>query len=141
MAWCGYAYLVMGLHERALEVVLDAMKLDPLHPHSYDWILGQVYYFTRDYDRVITTLMGEALRNSLAHAFLVAAWAQLGRKDEASGALVTFIKERRQEFSSRNMEVGDDSIGELAGGYRMMWRHPADWEHFIDGLRKAGLAD
>jgi adenylate cyclase len=141
MAWCGYAYLVLGLHERALEVVLDAMKLDPLHPHSYDWILGQIYYFTRDYDKVVSILMGEALRNSLAHAFLVAAWGQLDRKDEAIGALKNFINERKREFDSRNISFGGDNIGELAGGYRMMWRLETDWEHFIDGLRKAGLPD
>jgi adenylate cyclase len=141
MAWCGYAYLVMGQHEKALEVVLEAMRLDPLHPHSYDWILGQVYYFTREYDKVISVLMGEALRNSLAHAFLVAAWGQQGHEVEAQAALATFIQQRKREFNSRGIEVGNDSIVDLAGGYRMAWRNADDWEHFIDGLRKAGLPD
>ena len=60
---------------------------------------------------------------------------------EASDALATFIRERRREFISRNIEVSVDSIGELAGGYRMMWRRETDWEHFVDGLRKAGLPE
>ena len=117
------------------------MRLDPLHPHSYDWILGQIYYFTKDYEKVIRVLMEEALRNSLAHAFLVCAYAQLGRDSEAKAALATFVRERHEEFAGRNILVEKDDIDALAGGYRKMWRREADWNHILTGLRKAGLPD
>ena len=45
MAWCGYAYLLMGNLERARSVVLEAIRLDPLHPPTMDWILGQIHFF------------------------------------------------------------------------------------------------
>jgi hypothetical protein len=110
-----------------------------LHPPALDWILGQVHFFAKRYDDVVQLLIGEALLNSLAHAFLVGAYAHLGRDREARAALDAFITQRRCEFNSRNIVVEGDTIDELAGSYRMMWRDKADWEHLADGLRKAGL--
>ena len=42
MAWCGYAFLLLGRHEKGREVVSEAMRLDPLPPPSIDWIMGQI---------------------------------------------------------------------------------------------------
>jgi TolB-like protein len=139
MAWCGYGFMLLGKHDKARDVVLEAMRLDPLHPPALDWILGQVHFFAKRYDDVVQLLIGEALLNSLAHAFLVGAYAHLGRDREARAALDAFITQRRCEFNSRNIVVEGDTIDELAGSYRMMWRDKADWEHLADGLRKAGL--
>jgi len=141
MAWCGYGFMLLGRHEKARDIVNEAMRLDPLHPPALDWILGQIHYFARRYEDVIQLLIGEALLNSLAHAFLVGAYAQLGRAREARAALGAFTKERRREFNSRNIAVDDDTIDVLAGSFRRMWRNDTDWEHLADGLRKAGLPD
>ncbi|HSF95056.1 MAG TPA: adenylate/guanylate cyclase domain-containing protein [Thermohalobaculum sp.] len=141
MAWCGYGFLLLGQHRKAQEVVLESLRLDPLHPPALDWILGQVHYFARNYEGTVQALLGEALLNSLAHAFLAAAYAQLGREDQARGALQGFIAARRREFDSRNIPAGGDSIAALAGSYRQMWRDRADWDHLVDGLRKAGLPE
>jgi TolB-like protein len=138
MAWCGYGFMLLGRHEKARDIVLEAMRLDPLHPPALDWILGQIHYFTQRYDRY---LIGEALLNSLAHAFLVGAYAHLGRDREARIALDAFVIERHREFSSRKIFVENDTIESLAGSYRKMWRNRADWEHLANGLRKAGLPD
>ncbi len=139
MAWCGYGFLLLGRHERARKVVLEAVHLDPLHPPALDWILGQVYFFMKQYDDVVRVLIGEALLNSLARAFLVAAYAHAGRRDEARSALVSFIKQRHEELNSRGIFVESDAISTLATGFKKMWRREADWEHLADGLRKAGL--
>jgi TolB-like protein len=141
MAWCGYGFMLLGRHERAREITLEAMRLDPLHPPALDWILGQIHYFARQYEDVIRLLIGEALLNSLAHAFLVGAYAQLGRNREARAALNAFIAERQREFESRGIAVESQTVSALAGSYRAMWRDAEDWEHLADGLRKAGLAD
>lgn len=61
--------------------------------------------------------------------------------NEAQTALKAFIKKRRQEFQSRNIVVESDNLKTLAGGYRSIWKRDEDWEHFVDGLRKAGLQD
>jgi TolB-like protein/Flp pilus assembly protein TadD len=139
MAWCGYGFLLLGRHEKARKVVLEAVRLDPLHPPALDWILGQVYFFKKQYDDVVRVLIGEALLNSLARAFLVAAYAHAGRRDEARSALVSFIKQRHEELNSRGIIVESDAISTLATGFKKMWRRESDWEHLADGLRKAGL--
>ncbi|MDI3336794.1 BTAD domain-containing putative transcriptional regulator [Defluviimonas aestuarii] len=141
MAWCGYAFLLLGQREKALEVVQEAIRLDPLHSPSIDWTLGQIRFFTGDYGAVVQVLIGEALLNSLAHAFLVSAYAHLGQTHEADAALSEFIRMRRREFASRDIIIQNDTVESLAGAYRPMWRNPGDWEHLAGGLRKAGLPD
>jgi tetratricopeptide (TPR) repeat protein len=141
MVWCGYALVMLGQPEKAQEMVLEAMRLDPLHPYSYEWVLGQAYYFGKRYEDANRVLKGEALSNSLGYGCLVGAYAYLGRIDEAHAALDSFLKERLGEFRSRNIVIEGDTINTLAGGYRRMWRQEEDWNHFADGLRKAGVRD
>lgn len=139
MAWCGYAFLLLGRHEKAGDIVLKATQLDPLHPPALDWILGQVHFCAKRYEDVIRVLMGDALLNSMAHVFLVASYAHLGRLSDARSALKTFIDARRREFDLRGIEIGENSVETLAGGFRGIWRNRADWTHIADGLIKAGL--
>ncbi|MGI9315739.1 MAG: adenylate/guanylate cyclase domain-containing protein [bacterium] len=139
MLWCGHGLTMLGQAERAQQVILEAMRLDPLHPPSYNWVLGQAYYFGKRYEDVINELMGEAMLNSLGYACLAGAYAYLGRVDDASTVLEAFIRERRQEFDSRSIVVEEETIEALAGGYRKLWQLETDWKHFADGLRKAGL--
>lgn len=141
MAWCGYAFMLLGRHEKASEVVAHATQLDPLHPPALDWILGQVHFFSKRYEDVIRVLMGDALLNSVAHMYLVAAYAHLGRREDARVALSTFIEVRRHEFEVRGVVVESNDIQSLAGGYRQLLRDAADWSHIADGLQKAGLPD
>lgn len=141
MAWCGYAYLLLGQHEKASEIVLKATRLDPFHAPALDWVLGQVTFFTGNYADTVRTLIGEALLNSLAHAFLASAYAHLGKVEEAQNALAKFISIRHEEFTSRNLPACENSINSLAGAYKKMWRKHSDWEHLVDGLRKSGLPD
>jgi hypothetical protein len=141
MAWCGYAYLLMGNLTRARTVVLEAMRLDPLHPPAIDWILGQIFYYEEKYQEVVDIMYGKALLNSLAYAFVTAAHAHLGHQESMQIALQAFITERRQEFNSRGIEVKEDTVESLAGAYRVMWRDPASWNRLADGLRLAGLPD
>ncbi len=141
MAWCGYAFLLLGNHQKAFDIVKEATRLDPLHAPALNWVLGQIHFFAGNYGEAARTLVGEALLNSLAHAFLVGAYANLGRMDEAETALKAFVRVRRGELESRNITVQADTISGLAGAYRRMWRRNADWERLADGLRKAGLPD
>ena len=141
MAWCGYAYLLMGNQDRARTVVLEAMRLDPLHPPSIEWILGQIYYYEGHYEQVIDLMYGKALLNSLAYAFVTAAHAHLGHQESTQIALQAFIAERRREFESRDIEISQNTIESLAGAYRVMWKDPASWDQLANGLRLAGLPD
>ena len=139
MAWCGYAYMLMGNVEKARTVVLEAMRMDPLHPPTLDWILGQIYFFEEKYQEVIDVLYGKALLNSLAYAFVTAAHANLGHRESTQLALNTFISERRSEFDSRGITITENTVETLASAYKHMWRDTSNWQKLADGLRLAGL--
>jgi len=141
LAWCGYGYMLMGNLEKARTVVLEAMRLDPLHPPTLDWILGQINFFEEKYEDVIDVMYGKALLNSLAYAFVTAAHAFLGHSESTQLSLNAFISERRNEFSSRGIEVTESTVETLAGAYKHMWRDPSSWEKLAQGLRLAGLPD
>jgi len=141
MAWCGYAYMLLGNLEKARAVVIESMRLDPLHPPAIDWILGQIYFFEGRYEEVLDTMYGKALLNSLAYAFVTASYAYLGHQESTQLALQTFISERRGEFNSRDIKVGEDTVNALASAYKGMWRDPSSWDQLADGLRLAGLPD
>ncbi|MFT4716992.1 MAG: adenylate cyclase [Paracoccaceae bacterium] len=139
MAWCGYGFLLLGHEAKALEVVTEAMRLDPLHAPAVNWILGQVQFFSGDYTGAIRALIGEALLNSLAHAFLASSYAHLGKIEEAQNALAKFVQVRQAELASRGRGLGDETIASLVAAYKPMWRKDSSLEHLVDGLHKAGL--
>jgi TolB-like protein len=141
MTWIGYGLLMLGRAGEAREVVMRAIQLNPLHPPSFDWVLGQACYFAKRHKEVARIMVGRALLNSFAYACLAGAYGQLERQSEAQAALEGFVRERHREFDSRDMLVAADTIDVLAGGYRRMWRNESDWEHLADGLRKAGLPE
>ncbi|MEP4768931.1 MAG: adenylate/guanylate cyclase domain-containing protein [Roseibium sp.] len=141
MAWCGYGFLLLGQHEKARVIVVEAMRLDPLHPPSLDWIIGQVYFLLGRYDDAVSKLIGEARLNSLASAFLTAAYAHSGRQNEAQASLQSFVRHRHQELSSRGLAAPRNTLRALAGGFQPMWRNLSDWEHLASGLRQAGLPE
>lgn len=141
LLWCGYGLMMIGRAEDARDITLRAMQLDPLHPYSYDWVLGQAYFFARSYEDTIQVLKGEALLNSLAYGCLVGAYAHLGRTDEARTTLKLFVSERHIELENRDVVVEYNTIATLAGGYRKLWQRDAYWDDFAEGLRKAGLPD
>jgi TolB-like protein len=141
MAWNGDSLNMLGRHEEGRTLILEAMRLDPLHPPLYDWFLGGALYSEKCYEDVTQVLTGGALLNSLAYAWLAGAYAYLGRVEEARRALDTFIRERRRELNTVNIYIEADTIGTLAEAFRKHYRLEADWENVSDGLRKAGLPE
>ncbi len=85
-------------------------------------------------------MLGASILNSLAQAFLVGAYARLGRADDASNALNDFIQMRQDEFRIRDIPMPDITVMGLAGGFRAMWQRQQDWEHIASGLALAGLS-
>ena len=90
--------------------------------------LGLAYYTGRDYEKAIESLR-ESLRlqpnNVVAQRIFAAALAQAGKLDEARAAL-----ERSLALSS--------GLSAEALRHALPYRDPANFEHFAEGLRKAG---
>ena len=132
---------MLGRADKARELVLSAKRLDPLHPPSFDWVLGQACFFAKRYDEAVQALTRRALLNSIAYACLAGAYGFLERDAEASAALNSFVSERMKELEGRGIIIEQATVSALAGGYGMVWREQTDWEHLLSGLRRAGLPD
>jgi adenylate cyclase len=120
----------VGRWQDAVETMQRAIRLSPsdvIRPFNYAG-LGLAYYTGRDYEKAIESLR-ESLRlqpnNVVAQRIFAAALAQAGKLDEARAAL-----ERSLALSS--------GLSAEALRHALPYRDPANFEHFAEGLRKAG---
>jgi TolB-like protein len=127
-----------GRWREALTWIGAAKRLNPFPPNLYHWYHALALYSGHEYERAIKALMEARSLDRWAHGLLAACYAQMGRFGEARSEAETFVRERSRELS----ENGDalpantlDLVQSRAGRYR----DPADREHFLDGLRRAGL--
>jgi tetratricopeptide (TPR) repeat protein len=110
--------------------MLRALRLIPndvVRPYCYSG-LGIAYYTGRDYHKSVEALR-ESIRlqpqNAVAQRIFAAALAQAGRLDEAHAAL-----ERSLAPSS--------GLSAQQLRQALPYRDPENFEHFAEGLRKAG---
>jgi TolB-like protein len=114
-----------GFPERAIEAIRRAMRLNPLHPDSYLWHLGEAYFDLSRYVDAIPVL--KKMRDqSQAHRLLAASHALLGEMTEARyhAAQVLAV---HPDFSLEHWSTVPPNKN----------REPL--ERFIEGLRAAGL--
>jgi TolB-like protein/tetratricopeptide (TPR) repeat protein len=125
LADIGHYLAFMGEFERGVELSRRAMALNPLHPGWYHFSLSRLHYDQREYEKVLADLERISLPEFYWCWLLrAAAEAQLGR--EQAGVSLKRIFELKPDFSAR---------AEL-----QKWNAaPADLEHLLEGLRKAGL--
>jgi adenylate cyclase len=89
------------------------------------------HYFDRDYELCVEAarrLLSADPNLPLNYRWMAAALGQLGRTEEARAAL-----ERALTVSPREFDVYVHS--------RIPWMRPEDYEHMLDGMRKAGWRD
>lgn len=140
LLWCGFGLTLCGRHDEALEIVRQAIGMDPLHPSSFEWVYGQSLFFAGNAAKANEVLRGDALLNSVALACRVGTHAELGDVAAARSGLEAFLRTRRQEFESRGIPIAAEDVETLAGGYRAMLRRTEDWDRLTSGLRRAGLS-
>lgn len=109
----------------AVELIEKAMRLNPFYPDWYLWHLADAYYALRRYEDTIATV--ERMNNPAEGCRLLAAsYGQLGLLDEARSC-AQMVLQRQPNFTiSRWAAVQPE-------------QNPDELEHFIEGLRKAGL--
>ena len=137
--WCGYGHSLVGRHADALRLVKHAIAIDPLHPSSYEWVLGQVQFLNRDFEGACRTLTAAALLNSIAYAYKIVSLVELGRLDEAKKLLRDFCDIRQGELSSRGMPAKKKTLEQLVSGFRVFLQSDDDWELIQKGMNAAGL--
>ena len=121
----------------AIKRLNDAVRLNPFG--KYGWYLGRAYYSARRYGEAIVAL--ENLRDpvALVHAWIAASYAQAGKRDEANRAATDFRASARSELTVAEAPLPASWIAFIAE--RCPYENRDDLEHFLDGLRKAGLPE
>lgn len=137
--WCGYGMCLAGRVAQALEWVQHGVEMDALHPPSFQWVLGQVHFFNRDFQAASETLTAAASLNSIAYACRVVSLEKLGKHEEAAVLLADFCNVRQAELQSRGIRSRNENVEEMLGGYRMFLRRGEDWDLIANGMQNAGL--
>ena len=125
LADVGHYYAFMGQFERGVELSRSAQQLNPLHPSWYHFTFARLHYNQKNYVQTIADIQKIGLPHFYwTHMLTAAAKGQLGHTDAA--AALARIFELKPGFSAR-VEL-------------QKWNAaPADLEHIVDGLKKAGL--
>jgi adenylate cyclase len=126
----GTVLLFSNSPRQGLEAFGESLRLDPHYP-SRHVVLVQIaiaYYFLREYDAAVAAAK-KAIRSfpeqPWSHRWLAAALGQAGRLEDAMQALQKAIALAPKSF--------DVSVRQRPASWQ-----PEDYEHMLEGLRKAG---
>lgn len=118
-----------GRAEESVERIKKAMRLNPHHPFNYTFHLGQAYYTLKRYDDAVATFKKGLESNPASerlHVWLAAALAKAGRMDDAA-------------WEADQIRVLNPGFSLARMAETFPFKNPADQEHFLSGLREAGL--
>jgi len=120
-----------GRPQEGLERMKMAVQLNPHHPYNYPFHIGQAYFVLRRFPEAIAAFKQGLATNPASErlrVWLAAAYAQAGS-----------IEQARWEMEQVRMGNPDVSLAKFQQAFP--FRDQADLKIFLDGLRKAGLAD
>lgn len=125
LAEAGHYLSFMGEFDRGIALSRRAIELNPLHPGWYHFSFARLHYYQRRYEETLVDVQRISLPDFFwTHLLTAAALGQLGREDAArSLALMNEAK------------PGVSAVDEM----RKWNAAPRDFDHLLEGLRKAGL--
>jgi TolB-like protein/class 3 adenylate cyclase/Tfp pilus assembly protein PilF len=121
------ALIYGGEPDRAIAQIKGAMLRNPEFPYWYWWNLGRAFYMAKRYQEAIDAIGKITDPPNDVRLITAASEAQLGNLDSARSIMA--------EFSKNDPNW---SIEKSAAYY---YRKDSDRQHWIDGLRKAGLKE
>jgi adenylate cyclase len=126
----GVVLLFSGDSRQARQSLLACLRLDPRGPRTAGMMqqIAISHYYERDYTKAVEAARQTVARYPVFHLtyrWLAAALGQQGRTKEAHVALRMAIELSPQSF-------------EFYVRHRPPWHRPDNYEHMLDGLRKAG---
>ena len=127
----GWALVLAGNPQRAIDVLEAYMRLDPFHAPVASCFVGYAYFMLGHYSRALRVLqdfVSRVPRAAFGHMWLAAAHAELGQLDEARVA-VTEVLRLRPGYTCE------------AGRRISPFKRAKDDKHFFDAVRKAGLSE
>ncbi len=124
----GWSIANLGRAGDGVDLVKKAIRLNPVHPDWYGEGLMHALYVDKRYNEVIDVANTITIRTLPNYLDLAGSYAQLGQLDGA------------RETAARILDLEPDfSIGWWRE--RMKFTDPADLDHYLDGLYKAGLPE
>jgi adenylate cyclase len=126
-----------GNPERAIERINEAKRYNPFG--KYNWSLVPAYYAMQRYDEA--KLAMNAIQNpaGMMLIWMAAVYAQAGDIMEARKLAAKFVAMVEQKLGAIGVALPQSWLGFV--GERWPFKHSEDREHFLGGLRKAGLAE
>ena len=126
----GFVRLFSGQPTEARQAIMSYLRLDPRGPRAAGMmqLVAISHYYQRDYHKAVEAARQTVARYPrfhLTYRWLAAALGQLGRVDDAQQALQMAVELSPQSF-------------EFYVRHRPLWHRPENYEHMLDGLRKAG---
>jgi adenylate cyclase len=122
----------VGRAEEGVTFARKAMQINPYHPNWYWNHLALTLHAAGRYAEALAAYAKIAQRPIFYghpyHAYVAACHAELGQLEEA-GAHVALTLQTMPHFSVRDCRK------------RLPFKNEADLQHFLDGLRKAGLPE
>ena len=118
----------LGQHEEAVRRIERAMIINPRFPEWYRWMLGWSLYHLREYRRSNEQLEKIIRPNNEVRLIMAANHAQLGEAEKAAAALTSFLQKRLDWTVEKERQT-------------LSYRDPEDEEHWLAGVRMAGLPE
>ena len=124
----GWSLSLLGRAEEGVKAIEKAMRLNPRYPDWYGYGLMEALYTAKRYQDAIAIADKVKVRHLPTYLVLAGSYAQLGRMDDAQEA-VSKVLAIKPDFSlSWWREI-------------QKYARPEDAEHYLEGLRKAGLPE
>jgi adenylate cyclase len=114
-----------GRSEEAITLLSRALLLNPFYPDQYLWYLGGAYFNLKKYEEAIKTLK-RMNSPTEGRRLLAASYAYLGNQEQAKFQ-ASKVLEAYPNFSLAHWENVQPDV------------NPEDTEHFVHGLKLAGL--
>ena len=118
----------LGRHADAVSQIERAMTMNPRYPEWYRWMFGWVLYHLCEYKRSNEKLEKIIRPNNEVRLIIAANYAQLGEAEKAAKALKRFQKQRPDWTLEKERKT-------------LSYRHREDEDHWLAGVRKAGLPE
>ncbi|CAN5474325.1 adenylate/guanylate cyclase domain-containing protein [soil metagenome] len=127
IALMGSVLAIVGRPEEGIGLIRQAMQLNPFHPEWYWNQLAVALYAARRYEDALQANRQNSGQKQFWYlARMAACFAQLERLEEAR-AHANEVLRRKPDFR--------------LSAVQLRYRNPADAEHVLEGMRKAGLPE
>ena len=135
----GFLMTCLGRAEDGIQHFRTAKRLNPYQPDwcMFCWRYGIAQYTAGHFDTAIHCMQEIVSPINDVHGWLAAAYAQAGRLDEARATMDRFLARARTEMSlssDRRLEARREFWARF-----FPFRHDADLDRLLDGLRASGL--